>query len=137
MATVVSIQCSVSAFRDHDQDSAEIKNAFVADEASWGRTSSGPRNCVEALLDACLGVDGQTAQMQDEGELLAFTQDETHMPNVHFLYITTGCPRRGPSTNTRTCALSFGRYCLHGSSGWSRTREPETARTGKRRGTRR
>jgi hypothetical protein len=40
MSTVVSIQCSVSAFRDHEKGTAEIATAFVTGRGQVGRSPS-------------------------------------------------------------------------------------------------
>lgn len=89
MSTVIFIQCSVSAFRDHDRDSAKIENAFATSGEKWGTDDRGrARNCVEALLDACLGVSDHVAKCEG-AELCAFASDGKGMPNVHFLYLTT------------------------------------------------
>jgi hypothetical protein len=109
MSTVVFIQCSVSAFRDHDQGTAEIKNAFVADKKNWGRTSSRhKRNCVEALLDECLGVEGHRATIQEKTLTVRSKGKKGRiMPNVHFLYITTGEPTGGSGHKYKNLRFIF------------------------------
>lgn len=116
MSTVVFIQCSVSPFRRHDTGTAEIATAFVADGATWGEVSrrerqeaapsSRPRSCVEALLDTCLGVTGHVAKHNSQ-RLSASSPDGKEMPNVHFLYVTTGEPTKGTKGKYTNLRFAF------------------------------
>eukprot|EP00035_Acanthoeca_spectabilis_P018263 m.385575 g.385575 ORF g.385575 m.385575 type:complete len:714 (-) comp16740_c0_seq2:206-2347(-) len=103
--TYTFMQTSVSFFRAHDRDSAEISIAFKVEDDKWG----GGKNQIEGWLDQLTGTDGHKAHctVGATGMVLTVNDSSGQSVDVNFLYVTTSWPRKRMGHTPKYASLAF------------------------------